>query len=131
SPGNENRGTQISQLLKGLTPFLEVGVTAIRGGPIVDRIATEHDAVLRDPHHGIALGVAAPHVQDFNLKVINVDGETLIEDDVGPGQTGDGFSIAEQAGEAAVFALVVCLAALLDKFAGTAAGNHHRLPESR
>src|SRR6185503_7371388 len=80
-------------------PVLEVGITGIRRRAELDQVAAEQDLALRQPGHGVALGVAAPELEQPDFRPAKPDAHLVAERDIGPGEAGDRFHRLEQPGE--------------------------------
>ena len=112
------------QVVERVGPVLEVGVAGIRCGVELDQVAREQDLLLGQPGDGVALGVAAAHLQQLHLELAEPDAHLSAERDGRPRHARrHALDVAEQARETADLAGLVGLAALDDQVVGVAAGD--------
>ena len=64
------------------------GVPAIGRGAELDRVACEQHLLVRQPHDGVARGVAASDVNDLNFEATHPHTHALVEGEMRPGQAG-------------------------------------------
>ncbi len=131
--GRDERGTASGHQLRGLErgdvvergrPVLEVGIAGVGRGIELHEIAAEKDLLLRQPGHGVALGVTTAELQQLHLQLAQPQRHLAGEGDGGPGQSRrHALDTAEQAREAADLAGLVLLAALDDQVVGVLAGE--------
>ena len=112
------------QVVERVGPVLEVGVAGIRCGVELDQVAREQDLLLGQPGDGVALGVAAAHLQQLHLELAEPDAHRPLNVMVGHVMPAGTLStLRNRRGKRADLARLVGLAALDDQVVGVAAGD--------
>jgi len=124
APGHQGQRVELGDVVQRLRPVLEVGVSGVGGGVEFDQVARQQRLLARQPHHGVALGVATAQLQQLHFQLAQPQGHLAGEGHGRPGQAfGHGLQAAEQAREASDLAGLVLLAALDDEVVGVLAGQ--------
>jgi hypothetical protein len=122
--GHQLQGLERRQVVQRLRPVGEVGVAGVGRGVELDQVAGEQDALLRQPDHRVALGVAAAELQQLHFQLAQPQRHLAGEGEGRPGQPGrHALDVAEQTREAADLAGLVLLATLLDHRQRVLAGD--------
>ena len=130
---HDGLGTQRAQRFQRGWPLLELGITGVDAGVVLDQVAREQHFFFRYPGDGVAAGMARAGMPDLHPHAAEVDHQLaghLAPDRVAagdhhgrPGQAGHAFGVAEQARETLHLALHVFGAAFDDQFISPLAGD--------
>ncbi len=78
-PGTSFCGCSAAMCVERLRPVGEVGVARVGRRVVLDEVAREQDLLLRQPDHGVALGVAASQLHDLDLQLAEPQRQPLLE----------------------------------------------------
>jgi len=86
--GHEFGGLQCRHGIESRRPVLEVAVARVGSGIELDQVAAEQDPLGREPHDGVALGMAPAELHDLHLERAEPQRERALEDHVRPVRPG-------------------------------------------